>query len=128
MRSFTGWVEQVKRFYDNILENDELKNGMMEYGYPEPRLRQERDQLDQVYAKHLQQTREMGQAQDATKARDKALDELAVFVSDLRAIARVALSDTPQQLEMLGIMVKSRRAASSKAETPEPDDTDEPEE
>lgn len=124
LRSFTGWVEQAKRFYDNLLRDNELMNKMTEYGYTPEKLQQEAALMEQVYQKHLQQVKEMGEAQEATKTRDQKLDELAVSISDFRAIVKVALSDSPQQLEKLGILVRSG-PASRKQAPPDPGDTEE---
>lgn len=63
--------------------------------------------------KNLQQKNETGEAQAATQARDKKLDELAKWVSDLRAVAKVALADDPQQLEKLGILARTSKASKS---------------
>jgi hypothetical protein len=52
--------------------------------------------------------------QNATLARDKKLDELASQISDLRAVAKVVLQGTPQQLEKLGILARSERRARRK--------------
>jgi hypothetical protein len=48
----------------------------------------------------------MGEAQDATLRRDRAADALQEWYSDFIAIARIALEDNPQYLEMLGIVKK----------------------
>jgi hypothetical protein len=49
------------------------------------------------------QLKEKGEAQAATEARDKALDNLQEWMSDYIAVARIALEDEPQLMEMLGI-------------------------
>ena len=76
--------------------------------------------MDQVAAKNLQQKKEIGEAQNATEARDKKFDELAKWVSDLRAVARVALTDSPQQLEKLGILARSSPKAQKAAKSDQP--------
>jgi anion-transporting ArsA/GET3 family ATPase len=82
------------------------------------KLQDEAALMNRVYLKHLQQAKETGEAQEATKIRDKALDELAVYVSNLWAIVKVALSDSPQQLEKLGILARSGGASPRKPSNP----------
>jgi hypothetical protein len=56
----------------------------------------------------LAQKKETGEAQEATEMRDKALDNLAKWISNFRAVAKVALEDNPQQLEKLGILARTK--------------------
>jgi hypothetical protein len=46
-------------------------------------------------------------AQDATQARDAALDALDAWMSDFIAIARLALEERPQYMEKLGVVEPS---------------------
>ncbi len=107
-RSLSGWLEQAKAFYANILKDTDLMTLISAYGYTQAKLEQESDLIDQVFTKHIAQKKESGEAQEATETRDKALDTLAKWISDLRAVAKVALESNPQQLEKLGILARSK--------------------
>lgn len=99
--SFYGWLNQAEDFYANLLANPDLTAVLAGYGYDEAKLQTEAALVATAdAANNLQQT-EIGEAQDATKARDAKLDELDDWVSDFRGIAEVALADRPQLLEKL---------------------------
>jgi anion-transporting ArsA/GET3 family ATPase len=92
-----------------------VKTALAGYGFSENRLleikklyeeAEESALIDQVTAKHLEQKKESGEAQEATEARDRKLDELASRISGLRAVAKVALDENPQMLEKLGILAR----------------------
>ena len=106
-QSLSGWLEQARAFYRNILSDADLLTPLTAYGYTEEKLEQESALIDQVITKHLAQKKEIGEAQEATEKRDKALDDLAKWVSDLRSVAKVALETSPQQLEKLGILART---------------------
>lgn len=107
-RSLSGWLEQARAFYSNILAEPDFLTAMSAYGYTQAKLEQEAALVDQVVAKHLAQKKEMGEAQEATEMRDKALDNLAKWISDFRAVVKVVLEENPQQLEKLGILARSK--------------------
>ena len=51
--------------------------------------------------------KEVGESQEATKTKDKALAELEEWMSDFYAVAKIAMEDQPQLLETLGLLVRS---------------------
>jgi hypothetical protein len=55
----------------------------------------------------LLQVQEIGESQEATRGKDKALAELEEWMSDFYAVARIAMEDQPQLLESLGLLVRS---------------------
>ncbi len=116
-QSFNGWQEQAVSFYANILNDPQLLEAMAGYGYPEDKLQSEYDMVKQVIAKELQQKQEKGESEQATRVRDQKLDQLAVFISEMRGIAKVALADTPDYLEKLGILARSAGFTPRKQET-----------
>lgn len=117
--SLSGWLEQAQAFYANIQSDADLMKALTQYGYTTEKLQQESALLNQIAAKNQQQKKEMGEAQAATQARDKKIDELAHWISDLRAVAKVAMADDPQQLEKLGILARTSRVSSKKGEESE---------
>jgi len=122
--SLSGWLEQAQAFYTNILSDSDFMNALSQYGYSQEKLEQESSLLIDVAAKIFQQKKEMGEAQAATQTRDKKIDELAQWVSDLRAVVKVALTEDPQQLEKLGILARTSKASKSQKPAEESQSTE----
>ena len=106
-RSIGGWMEQTAVFYSNMLRNPDFITAMAAYGYDQAKLEAEAALMQEVVAANGVQEDERGDAQEATKTRDAKLDELDQWLADYKVIARIALQDTPQQLEKLGWVAPS---------------------
>ena len=100
--SLAGWLDQSRTFYANLLEDQGFVDAMARFGYNRKKLEAESSLVQEVSRANLAQEREKGDAQKATEVRDDKLDALADWISDFRAIARVAFEDDPQMLEKLG--------------------------
>lgn len=83
-------------------------NTLSQFGYTSQKLKQESDFLKKVRFQSQQQKKEIGEAQATTQARNKKIEELAKWISDFKAVAKVALEQNPQQLEKLGILVRTK--------------------
>jgi hypothetical protein len=105
-RSLSGWLSDARILYTNLQQTPGALETMALYGYTAERLQEEQQQVEEIAQLHSKQLEEKGGAQQSTKDRDHALDELCNWYSDFRAIARVALYDKPQLLESLGIVKK----------------------
>lgn len=105
--TLSGWLDQAAVFYENLLDNTDLMAEMQNYGFSEHKLNEGKALVNEVAKAHRLKEKETGEAQDATKERDAKMDELDEWMSDFKAIARVALEDHAQRLEKLGIFVKS---------------------
>jgi hypothetical protein len=106
-KSLSGWIRQAEIFYTNLLGSPELMAAMAPYSYDQAKLEAEAALVQVVADAQAAQNRERGGAQEATQLRDAKLDELDRWLSDYKVVAKVALSDSPQQLEQLGWVVPS---------------------
>lgn len=106
-QSLSGWLGQTKVFYTNVLNDEPALEKMAIFGQTREKLEAAWQLVLKVEENLAIRKKEMGEAQDATKARDKAIDDLQEWYSDYIEIARLALSGQPQYLEMMGIISPS---------------------
>ena len=106
-RSQSGWLAQTKLFYTNLLADEEAVAKMADYGRTKEKLEEAYLMVQKAEDKLAIRKKEMGEAQDAKKVRDKAVDHLQAWYTDYIAIAKVAMAGQPQYLEMLGIISPS---------------------
>jgi hypothetical protein len=64
-------------------------------------------ELEEVLALRANFDKEMGESQVATVSKNVALHNLSEWMDEFDTIAKIALYDTPQQLEVLGVLVRS---------------------
>jgi len=98
-QSQAGWLDQTSAFYANLQSDEKLLRKMSQYGYSAQKIREEETLLEALHAKIQLRAKGTGQAQTATRERDRKIKELDSYVSNLRAIARVAFYESPQELE-----------------------------
>ncbi|MDR2929116.1 MAG: hypothetical protein LBV41_13095 [Cytophagaceae bacterium] len=105
-RSISGFLKEAREFYTNILEQPRLLGLIARFNITDDNLKVGLTSLTIAEKAHQAYLKEKGEAQEATIARDEAFDSLYSTYSDFRAIARIALADTPQLLEQMGIVAK----------------------
>ena len=105
--TLSGWISEATLFYTNLLADPALLKVMGAFGYTKAKLTEEKKLVDKVVALNAKQEKEKGEAQSVTKRRERSMDRLDAWMSDFRAIARVALEDKPQWLEKIGIKEES---------------------
>ncbi len=103
LRSFSGWAGQALLFYDGLLENPDLLAQMSQFGYDTAEVQAELALVKAAHAANTTQEKEKGEAEDATIARDTAMDELDEWMSDFRAVSKIALANVGQKYEALGL-------------------------
>jgi len=106
-KTLSGWLHQAKRFYTNALNSEDVLTALAEYNITAEKLQEGQQLVAAVETASNKQFKEKGEAQNATKSRDAAVDDLQNFMGNFIAVARIALEDRPQILEALGIVVPS---------------------
>ncbi|MGB3779640.1 MAG: hypothetical protein WA960_14865 [Tunicatimonas sp.] len=100
------WQAQATYFYLRVVDYlDTLKD----YKLTAEELAQNQANLDALVALRNRRKQLKGDAEEATRSRDLSLRALRLWMKEFYGIARVALADKPQLLEVLGIKVKSER-------------------
>ncbi len=100
-KSFSTWLTQVRRFYANLLADEEALAAMDRFRITREKLEQAQALVEQTEILNQVQEREKGEAQKATRERDAALDELHEWMNEYKTVAKIALADDAQLLEAL---------------------------
>ena len=107
-RSITGFIDDARMLYNNLMSQPEFMAIMNNFGITNAAISEAKVQLEALEKAHIKYFKEKGEAQDQTVKRDKMYDELYDWYSDFRAVLRIALNDSEQMLEKLGIVVKRK--------------------
>lgn len=100
------WLLQAGEFYRVAASHSELLD---RHGLSVEEVSQAKAGIEALSAQRNQRMRCKGDAQEATRLRDTSLKALKRWMSDFRAIARIALRDSPQLMEALGMVVKAEK-------------------
>lgn len=95
-------INQVQQFYREALKSHGL---FVRHGLPKAELEQAQSMIEAIVEARRERQQKSGEAQHATQQRDKVRRALRTWVSDFRTVARVALREEPQLLEVLGMVV-----------------------
>jgi hypothetical protein len=104
-RSLSGWLKQATMFYTNM--TPELQQQMVRFSYTPELFAEEKALIESVANASADQRKEMGEAQEATVSRDKAIDNFVLWMSEFYQIAEIALEPHPQLKEKLGMLDRS---------------------
>ncbi len=101
-QTLIAWIGQATLFYQNALPDEAVKAALAEFGVSQAKLEAGQALVQAVVTANSAQEKEKGEAQQATIARDEALEALADWLDVFKQIAIIALEDQPQLLESLG--------------------------
>jgi hypothetical protein len=101
--SLGTWLEHVRQFYNNALADSHIMNQLGRVGITPEKLHDALAMTDQTEKAAEAHEAAKGRAIKATKERDEAFVLFRRWMRDFRQVCRVALTDSPQLLEKLGI-------------------------
>jgi hypothetical protein len=101
-RSASSYCRQAELFYKGTTENSDYKASLAQKGITDIELQTGKTGYANLSDLAAIQVKETGEAQGATAARDKAVDDFAAWYSEFKAIGKIALSTQAQLREKLG--------------------------
>jgi len=105
--SIPDWIAWAKLFFTNALASPEILQKFGTHLITVEMLQAGSLKVTAFEAAHAKQRFEMGEAQQATRDRDAAFEELDKFMYMLKKIAKSVLTEKPEYLEKLGILKRS---------------------
>ncbi len=106
-QGLASWLAQSSQFYTNALANEQILTRLAQYGITAQKLKASQAKVNALAAASALQKKRKGEAKSATEQRDRALADLRLWLSDFRAVAKIALEKDNQRLESLGILQRS---------------------
>jgi hypothetical protein len=106
-RAYVKWIVTMKTFYNGVLSNAAHLATLLVFKITEEEISACIAEINALETTRALYLREIGESQEATKKKDKALAELEDWMSDFYAVAKIAMEDQPQLLESLGVLVRS---------------------
>jgi hypothetical protein len=104
LRNRSDYSKQALQLYDGALANTDYATALANNGIDAAKLTAMQSGFLQLEKLDAAQTKETGEAQEATVARDQAWDKLETWMRKFYKKAKVALRDHPQLREKLGLL------------------------
>lgn len=114
-KSTSGFLSAAERMYGNALGKPELQAALGTYGFDAARLTADYTKVTALAAALEARGTAASAAQAATRAQNDATAALAKWVGMYMKVARIALSDTPEQLVSLGAATRARPRTARRA-------------
>lgn len=106
-RAYVKWIATMKTFYNGIQGNASHLAKLLVFKITEEEITACITEINAIETTRTLYLKEVGESQEATKAKDKALSDLSDWMDDFYAVAKIAMEDKPQLLEALGLLVRS---------------------
>jgi hypothetical protein len=100
------WQLQASYFYSKAILHAEV---LANYQLPQEALAQNQASVEALTAIRNRRLQKKGEAEEATQKRNEVTKPLHEWMKEFRTIARIALKDSPQLMEALGIVVKTQK-------------------
>ncbi len=101
------WINQCRSFYTFLQNNENWLKQLERYNIKTADLQNSLELVNKVEKLEEKVRYNRGISKDSTYKRNQKAQELGQWVNDYLSIARIALSESPQMLEALGVVVKN---------------------
>ena len=106
-QAYAKWLEEVKLFYTVLQSNKTLLSQLESLKVTAEDVNTAVSTIKALESARAIYLKEIGESQDATKAKDISFAKLDDWMRDFYAVSKIAMEDNPQLLESLGILVRS---------------------
>ena len=100
-------IEQIEVFYTKLQASEELRTPLEVLKITSQHINQKAEEIQKVRKLYLTFLKEKGESQNATKQKNAAFLEVDKWVKKFYSIAKIALEEEPQLLEVIGKFVRS---------------------
>jgi len=104
---YNEFFDKTKQFYQTIQDNSDIQTKLQLIKITPEIVTDCLSKHQDLLLQRADYDKESGESQETTVSKNSSLLELKEWMEDFDAIARIALYDKPQLLEVLGIFVRS---------------------
>ncbi|NQX81478.1 MAG: hypothetical protein HRT66_05735 [Flavobacteriaceae bacterium] len=106
-RSYPTLIEASEKFYNALSTDANLQARIVSLAITPHTIAEGKTLLAELQKRREYYKKGIGESQNATKQKDKALKEIGYWIRDFKQVLEIALEDKPQLLEVLGYYVSS---------------------
>lgn len=106
-RTYIRWYSSVRKFYEVGTKDEKVSAGLARLKVTASDLAAGKKLHKEVKLLRAKYVKAKGVSENATQQKHKAIAEMSVWMSEFYEVARIALEEQPQMLEVLGKKVKS---------------------
>lgn len=107
-RGLLHFLPWARNLYAQAQDNAEVAALLADFGYPVERLGEEAAEVEAVAQADGEQEIAKAEAQQSTVVRDEAVDALRTWLRKAETVAKIALQDQRQLLELMGLRAQRR--------------------
>ena len=104
---FSEWINQARQFYGNALASRKLSSFLSRMNITEDTMLEMISDLDDLEQLKIQEEKELGKRPSEYLHLDNLIIKLEQWISEYKAVARIAFEDNFAALESLGMLVHS---------------------
>ncbi|MGL1888408.1 MAG: hypothetical protein OCD76_17965 [Reichenbachiella sp.] len=105
-QAYIKWLETVKKFYSTSNDSKPIQDKLKRLKISDVNITEALAHVAKLESARSEYLLEKGESQDSTKAKDQAISEIDDWMTEFYSVAKIALEDQPQLLEVLGKVVR----------------------